>query len=674
MDENVLAALESLDVAKLDRSDWITVGMALKDGGYPCSVWDDWSRMDVRYHPGECQRKWDGFHGSSTPVKIGTVIDLAKKHGWVPRSSSDAVFGWDDEIGYDGDSFQGFSEKKADPADELITYLETLFEPDEYVAYVTNDIWQTDDGKYVPSKGCYNRTRDQLIEALKKWRDDLTAAIGTPNPEAGAWIRFNPVDGKGVKNENVTRFSYALVESDEMSIDEQETAYRKLELPIAALVYSGGKSLHAIVRVDAKDADEYRKRVLYLYDYLEQHGVKVDKQNKNPSRLSRMPGIMRNGNLQHLIATNIGRKSWNDWMDVTDGNEDPEDPLPDILPWTEILKNLPPVSPPLIDGILRVGHKMMVAGPSKAGKSFLLLELANAIARGGEWLGHKCKKGNVLYVNFEIQNPSFYARIIDICNARHEEVDFTGLYPWGLRGHSTTLDKLIPIMNRKIGETHFDAIILDPIYKVITGDENNASEMGQFCNYFDKICNKTGAALIYCHHHAKGAPGGKSVQDRASGSGVFARDPDAILDMSELYLGNYEGQKPKCQNPDDEPVAFRIESSLREFRNIRPINVWYVHPLHIVDTKGELKDLPVIGTTSEFYKMAPKYKPQEVRQNDLEQAYDALKFFEPDEKVTVEGLSEYMGISKKTVYRRIKECGGQFEVSAGEVKERNNEQ
>ena len=62
----------------------------------------------------------------------------------------------------------------------------------------------------------------------------------------------------------MTRFTYALVESDDISIHEQDAIYRKLELPIACLVHSGGRSLHAIVRVDAKDADEYRRRVDYL--------------------------------------------------------------------------------------------------------------------------------------------------------------------------------------------------------------------------------------------------------------------------------------------------------------------------------------------------------------------------------------------------------------------------
>lgn len=154
----------------------------------------------------------------------------------------------------------------------------------------------------------YDRTAGELIASLKKHPDDIGATIGDWKPECGTWIRFNPLDGEGVKNENVTKFRYALVESGILPISEQDILFRKLELPIAALVHSGGKSLHAIVHIDADSYEEYRKRVEYLYDFLEKHGVSIDKQNRNPSRLSRMPGVSRNGNRQYLVATNIERK------------------------------------------------------------------------------------------------------------------------------------------------------------------------------------------------------------------------------------------------------------------------------------------------------------------------------------------------------------------------------
>ena len=55
------------------------------------------------------------------------------------------------------------------------------------------------------------------------------------------------------------------------------------------------------------DQREYRKRVDYLYNICKKNGFEVDTQNRNPSRLSRMPGVTRNGKKQFLVATNIGK-------------------------------------------------------------------------------------------------------------------------------------------------------------------------------------------------------------------------------------------------------------------------------------------------------------------------------------------------------------------------------
>ena len=231
------------------------------------------------------------------------------------------------------------------PTEQLIKYLETLFKDDDLVAYVTNDVWKNADDKWMPGKGQSDRTAKELIQLLKKYPEDLGAVIGDWKDDCGAWIRFNPVDGHGVKNENVTRFTYALVESDEIPIHEQDAIYRKLELPIACLVHSGGRSLHAIVRVDASDAEEYRKRVDYMYDFLDKNGLKVDKANRNPSRLSRIPGVTRNGVIQTLVDTNIGRRTYDEWLDFTEGLIDE---MPSLESLDEELAHLPTLAPELI--------------------------------------------------------------------------------------------------------------------------------------------------------------------------------------------------------------------------------------------------------------------------------------------------------------------------------------
>ncbi|MCC8044887.1 MAG: AAA family ATPase [Clostridiales bacterium] len=659
MDNNILSALKAIDVAALSRADWIAVGMALKEEGYPCSIWDDWSRNDKRYHPGECEKKWNSFHGSGSPVKGGTIVQMAKERGWT-LFGEDGCMGWDDTIEYDGDDgFTGFAPPDAwNPAADLIAYLETLFDVDDKVGYVTGDVWQDGDGKWLPSKGVYDRTAGELIASLKKHPDDVGATVGDWKAQAGAWIRVNPLDGEGVKNDNVTRFRFALVESDTLPIAEQDILFRKLELPIAALVHSGGKSLHAIVHIDAEDYSEYRKRVEFLYEFLEKNGVTIDKQNRNPSRLSRMPGVTRNGNRQYLVATNIGRKSWVDWMDFAEGVSDE---LPGMVSLNDYKDNPPELPEELIQGILRRGHKMLVSGSSKAGKSFLLMELAIAIAEGRPWLGFPCRKGRVLYVNLEIDPASAICRFFKIYEALGLEMKHTeDIVIWNLRGHAVPLDELVPKLIRRVRDQHFDAIVIDPIYKVITGDENNASEMGAFCNQFDKICTETGCSTIYCHHHSKGAQGAKKAMDRASGSGVFARDPDAQLDMIQLELTD----DLKNNVRDGHATAWRLESSLREFENIEPVNFWFEYPIHRLDNAGVLDTCNTEGSFEAVRAKNRKTTTSEERKASLDSAFEACSIEQP---VTVDAMAEYIGVTPRCVRDRINEFKKDYWCKGGIV-------
>lgn len=642
MDEQLLSALNYIPVADLDRADWISVGMALKESGFDWPVWDAWSQNDKRYHKGECQRLWNGFRGNNNPVKAGTIVQMAKDRGWKPYDG-DGCLGWNDVIEYDGIPEEPEPAKEWKPTEDLITYLELLFQPDEYVSYVTNDVWQNEDGKWLPSKGVYTRTAENMITSLKKHPNDIAWTIGDWKPEAGAWIRFNPLDGKGVKNENVTAFRYALVESDTMPIPEQDAMYRRLQLPITALVYSGGKSLHAIVKIDAKDSDEYYERVNYLYDYLEKEGLSIDKQNRNPSRLSRMPGVTRNGKMQYLAATNIGKKSWSEWVDFVEGNADD---LPEIEYLSDFIDDLPEQAPELISGILRQGHKMLVAGPSKSGKSFSLIELCVSIAEGQKWLGFQCKQGKVLYINLEIDPASVKHRFADIYTAM--SIPWTNgrnIMVWNLRGYARKLDELAPKIIRKIQNENVSAVILDPIYKVITGDENNASEMGAFCNQFDKICAAAGVSMIYCHHHSKGAQGAKKAMDRASGSGVFARDPDALIDivpleMTEDFKNNYRD--------DPKATPWRVEFVLREFPSPEPINVWFSWPLHKVDTSDDMAALSPQGSANANLMKSSRRSSStpDSRATTLDTAFAACSIEKP---VTLKAMANYIGKAERTV-------------------------
>src|SRR5258707_12576432 len=71
----------------------------------------------------------------------------------------------------------------------------------------------------------------------------------------------------------------------------QLSLYSRLALPIAALLTSGGKSVHAIVKIDSDDAQDFRATADFVLGRLMRFGV--DPQNRNPSRYGRLPGVQR---------------------------------------------------------------------------------------------------------------------------------------------------------------------------------------------------------------------------------------------------------------------------------------------------------------------------------------------------------------------------------------------
>lgn len=658
MTKRLLSALNHIDASLLDYQTWMNVGMALKQEGYDWCVWDEWSRKDMtRYHQGECKRKWETFQGSTTPITGASIVKLAQDSGWQPFQGEEGCMDWDDVISYDGEGYPCEAVPIRKPTEDLILYLQTLFDIDDHVGYVTGDTWKTEDGKWVPSKGVYDRTAGDLIDSLRKYPDDLGATVGDWKAEAGAWIRFNALDGEGVRNENCTSFRFALVESDSMPIDEQISMVRKLELPIAALVSSAGKSVHAIVRVDANDAQEYKRRVSFLYDFLASRGLKVDTQNRNPSRLTRMPGVTRNGVQQKLLGTNMGRRSWVDWMDFVEGATDE---LPQLEKLSDLTIAPPPLPDELIEGVLRRGHKMLISGSSKAGKSFLLMELAIAISEGTPWLGFNCKRGRVLYVNLEIDRASCihrFLKIYEALDATPEHAD--NLIVWNLRGKAVPLDQLVPKLIRRVRDLSLDAIIIDPIYKVITGDENSASDMAAFCNQFDRICNETGCSTIYCHHHSKGAQGAKKAMDRASGSGVFARDPDAQLDMIGLELS----EDIRNNVASHGATAWRLESSLREFKNFVPVDFWFEYPIHKLDISSSLEEMPPQGTSAAGRIKNSRHKTNKTAADEFRTAYDLGNM--DGNGVSVKDIATYLGLAERTVRERVSKMEGEFILKSG---------
>lgn len=660
--KKILEALSAIDPASLSYQEWIDVGMALNAEGFPVSVWDEWSRPDSRYKPGVCDKKWDTFTGAGTTA--GTIFHIAEtRFHYKPTGK---VYTWDDQLpaeveGYD-EIIATNAPEKDKPYQMAVKYLETLFQPGEYVGYVHSALYKEDRDKWVPANAGIWRTREDIISSLRRYRK-LDEAFGTINEDAGAWIRINPLDGKGASDKNVTAYRYALAEADSMPIEDQKKLLINLRLPIAALVESGGKSIHAIVKVDAENLQEYKQRVSFLFAELAKHNFVVDTNNTNPSRLSRLPGATRKGKCQNLLATNIGCSSWLEWVDELNGINDD---LPEIIKFSDMLKDPPKEIPELISGILHEGCKLIITADSKAGKSCLATYLSMCIAEGKPWMDKfQCKKGKVLYIDLELSARAIYERGVEMMKILDIKSSLDNLEFFTLRGYAESLETLLPKIVRRARKDKYTAIVIDPLYKVQQGDENSAEALAKFCNGLDKLSRQTGAALIVTHHHPKGYSGSRKAIDRGSGSGVIARDADAIIDLSYLDPGkDPSAVLQELLGSRHKPM--QMSFILRDFPDVPDTNIFFKFPIHFIDRDNVLEGVPVEGSVEANLDKSPKRTSPEYRKKQLDDAFCAV---EMDGTASLDDMARYTDghPSKKTLRRYIDEFPERYKIGNGVV-------
>jgi hypothetical protein len=238
--------------------------------------------------------------------------------------------------------------------------------------------------------------------------------------------------------------------------------------------------------------------------------------------------------------------------------------FPGLVDAIDFLATEIPPPPELITGILHQGSKLVLGGSSKSHKTWTLLDLAISVATGTPWLGFATTRGKVLYANFEIEQHAWQNRIDKVNAAKKFMLAKSQLQLLNLRGHAADFNVLIPKILQMAHSENFALIILDPIYKLYGGtDENAARDVAALLNMVEHLAVESGAAVAFGAHFAKGNSAGKEAIDRISGSGVFARDPDSLL-----ILTRHEA--------DD---AFTVEPILRNFAPVPPFVVRWEFPL-----------------------------------------------------------------------------------------------
>jgi hypothetical protein len=229
------------------------------------------------------------------------------------------------------------------------------------------------------------------------------------------------------------------------------------------------------------------------------------------------------------------------------------------------ITDLPDEMPPMvIEGLLRNYEIILIGGHSKSWKSWALLDLLYCIANGFPWLGFPTVKGLVVHFDLELL-PADLRRRFELIHQSYAQEgligSFDNLKTSSLRGRPFTLQDLADVP--KVLAQDVSLFSLDPSYRLLAGkDESDPGVIIDLLNRFLALGTELKSAVGLLQHFSKGDQSNKEAMDRYSGSGVWARHPDALATFTEHEVED----------------SFGVEFRLRAFAPIDPFTVTWDYP------------------------------------------------------------------------------------------------
>jgi hypothetical protein len=232
----------------------------------------------------------------------------------------------------------------------------------------------------------------------------------------------------------------------------------------------------------------------------------------------------------------------------------------------------------LVNGLLHRSTKGVLGGSSKAGKTWILLDLAVSVATGRYFLHYPTTRAKVLFMNFEIQEEFFKERLRNLLEKKglQPEDILQTLDVWTLRGQNVDAEDFLAALADRIRNSGYSMLIIDPIYKLMVGrSESSTRGVGMLCHDIERLMAKSGAAVVYAHHFNKGNQSRKKAMDRLGGSGVFARDADTIITLTDHAMDG----------------CFAVEVTQRNMASPKPFVVEWDWPMMMVRPDLDPADL-----------------------------------------------------------------------------------
>ena len=374
----------------------------------------------------------------------------------------------------------------ADWRKDLAKLLAATFKPDETVEFkITN----------TPTSS------HELVSNIIGQDDALKKIMKQLDSPDGALLTINAVKGGADAADESWHYRYVVVDNPKMTLAKQLAYYKALNLPCAALVNTGANSVQAWIKIEANDLDEYNERVDFLFQTLESQGFKVDDGNRNPNQMVRMPGVLRNGKQQYLIALEQGANNFKEWREWAEYSLDGK-PLIELASDSD---EAPKKDPCIIENILRAGEFFLFTAPPKSGKSLALMDMGLSICYGEDWFGNTTNSNDVLFINMELTKSVFLNRLFLLGAKRKLNASTPKFGFLNLRGTALSPLEIAQLIAKRIQgakklENHdYKVVVIDPISAVLHNPKSarlSGSPHQILMQMVDTIIALTGCAVV----------------------------------------------------------------------------------------------------------------------------------------------------------------------------------
>ena len=202
----------------------------------------------------------------------------------------------------------------------------------------------------------------------------------------------------------------------------------------------------------------------------------------------------------------------------------------------------------LIESIIPKRSFVALFAPPASWKSFIALDLAEAIATGRDWMGYKIpKKGAVLFISGE-GHGGMGARV-KACKIQNNSPDGANMYviraQINIRSSQEDFDALVAAINELVAQIDepLEIIILDTLMRMSGGNfnENSSEDMGGFIAQTGKLQQLYNCALMVIHHsgkHIKGLRGHSSLLGAVDTELEITRQDSVINSADPSVIGN----------------------------------------------------------------------------------------------------------------------------------------